>query len=258
MRMMLWRSWLIAAHLVLAMLLYLFVQPAATQRMEDNETHFTPHYQQMLTFHLRGDALLPPGRILFLGDSLMQGLPVSTITEIGVNYGIGSDDTRGLLHRLTQYDSLQVARAIVISVGINDLKHTDDVASLARYRQILTRLPESVPAFCVALLPIDEPARKNWAGRTNRRISEYNRQLDKLCTETGAGFVSVAETMRDNSGNLLPELHDGDGLHLNAAGNMLWGTQLRRALSAASLPVTRDHDAGGLHNFPGHLLPDRS
>ena len=258
MRMMLWRSWLITAHLALAMLLYLFFQPAVTQRMANNETHFTPHYQQMLTFHLRGDALLAPGRILFFGDSLMQGLPVSTVTETGVNYGIGSDDTRGLLHRLSQYDSLQVARAVVIGVGINDLKHTDDVASLARYRQILARLPESVPAFCVALFPIDEPARKNWAGRTNRRISEYNRKLKQLCIEAGAGFIPVARTMRDNSGNLLSELHDGDGLHLNSAGNMLWGAQLRRALSAAGLPVTRDHDAGGRHNFPGHLSPDRS
>jgi len=231
-RVMLRRIWLVAVHLILLLLLYRYALPAVLHRLGEPDKQFTLHYQDMLSFHLRGDAALPAGRIMFLGDSLTQGLPVSLVTDLGVNYGIGTDDTEGLLNRIAQYESLPRAKTIVVAIGINDLKHRSVADTLAQYQTVLDKLPAEPDIVCSALLPIDESAREDWMSRSIKLINAFNQQLDSLCTEHGAAYIAAAPSLSDAAGNLLPQLHTGDGLHLNAAGNALWAAYLRDALRA--------------------------
>ena len=56
---------------------------------------------------------------MFLGDSHVQGLAVSSITPNAVNLGIGGNTTVGLIQRLQNLKSLQLARTVVIAIGYN-------------------------------------------------------------------------------------------------------------------------------------------
>ena len=65
--------------------------------------------------------LRPNQTIVFIGDSIIQGLYVSAVTENGVNFGISGDTTAGVLERIDKYTILNKARAVVIAIGINDI-----------------------------------------------------------------------------------------------------------------------------------------
>jgi len=80
----------------------------------------TPHYHQMVTFHSHMDGNVPDDSVIFIGDSLTQGLCVSAVACPSVNYGIGNDTTLGVLQRISQYESIQRAKVVVIAIGIND------------------------------------------------------------------------------------------------------------------------------------------
>ena len=227
----------IAIHLALMLLLLAKLLPMTFESLTSNAAKPPSHFQDMVAYQLRGDVLVPPGRIIFLGDSLTQGLPVSAITDIGLNYGIGSDDTQGLLLRIPRYASLNHARAIVLTIGINDLKTVSVDSFKHRYIDVLSALPKHVQIHCNALLPLDIRARKDWQGRSNELIQQVNLQIKQQCHDRGHRFSSAWENLADDSGNLGATLHDGDGLHLNASGNALWIRQLRRELADAGLPT---------------------
>jgi hypothetical protein len=81
---------------------------------EKSTQELTPHFKRMLTYHKRMDGNIPSGAVIFIGDSITQGLAVSAVYPKSVNYGIGSDTTIGVIKRLSDYKSLSRARAIVI------------------------------------------------------------------------------------------------------------------------------------------------
>ncbi len=224
-------AYALVLHLVLLLLVLRIAQPQlGIWGPAGSLSQAEIHYRNMVDYHQRSDAALPPGRVLFLGDSLTQGLPVTAVTEHGVNYGIGSDDSVGLLRRLDNYDSLNSARGAVVAMGSNDLNRADNDEFLDNYRAVLNALPEDVPVLCSAILPIDEPVRSNWLRRSNERIQRVNELLRTTCEQRGHVFVDATSTLADDAGNLDAAYHIGDGLHLNATGNALWIAELQTAL----------------------------
>ncbi len=109
-------------------------------------------YEQTVAFHRRMDDCVPDQAVLFIGDSFIQGLCVTEVAAKSINYGIGGDTTEGLLARLPHYPSLNRARAVVVSVGENDLRKGRTPADInLSYGRILARLPEK--SFRVFLFP---------------------------------------------------------------------------------------------------------
>ena len=49
------------------------------------------HYDRMVKFHKRMDWSVDNSQILFVGDSMIQSMNVSYITNSGVNYSISGD-----------------------------------------------------------------------------------------------------------------------------------------------------------------------
>ena len=86
----------------------------------------TKHYTRMMMYHERMDSSIPTGSVIFIGDSITQGLATSAISQLSVNYGIGSDTTLGVIERLDTYHSINTAKAVVIAIGINDIKRRND------------------------------------------------------------------------------------------------------------------------------------
>ena len=194
------------------------------------QTEITEHFHHMVHYHARMDGNVPIGSVVFIGDSITQGLCVSAVAPTAVNYGIGSDTTVGVLQRLPVYNSIKRAGAVVIAIGINDLKLRTNEDILHNYSIIAERIPENIPVVFSAVLPLDEklfPDCRGW----NQRIQTLNTDLKTFCDRSrNHFFVDAGPLLLDGQGNLAAEFHDRDGIHLNSKGNAIWIGELRRAL----------------------------
>ncbi|MBW7864130.1 MAG: hypothetical protein GX580_11740 [Candidatus Hydrogenedens sp.] len=225
------------AWAALLLLLPLAAMPhMAVSQSPNPAPDITEHYTRMMKYHVYMDGSVPAGAVLFVGDSITQGLCVAAVCDRGVNYGIGSDTTVGVLERLPKYGSIDRARAVVVAIGVNDLSRRDNDAILENYRKIAGTVAGSgmvagrAPLVFSAVLPVDERVNPENAG-VNGRIRELNRGLAKVCAETrGCRMVDVTGALADDTGSLAPENHVGDGVHLSDKGYTLWITALRDAL----------------------------
>ncbi len=195
----------------------------------------TEHYRTMLRYQRRMDGNVPDRAVVFIGDSLTQGLCTDAVACPSVNYGIGSDTTMGVLGRLAEYGSLKRASAVVLAVGVNDLLFRDNGAIVENHRRILATLPPDLPVVCSALLPIHEPI-YGPSVVSNARIRELNSALKVLCSnEPRCVFADAGPGLVDGEGNLKESLQDGDGIHLNAEGNAIWIGVLKTAVTTAQM-----------------------
>lgn len=184
-------------------------------------------YDSMVMFHQRMDGNVPSGSVVFIGDSLTQGLCVSAVASPAVNYGIGSDTTSGVIKRMGAYKSLQRAKIIVFAIGFNDMKTKSNELILKNYSEIIKGTPPEVPLIISAVLPIDEDVVKyEWPGGRSgfkERANKLNMGL-KMLSEGSPRihYVNAASLLVDANGNLLDKFHCGDGIHLNSDGNRIW------------------------------------
>jgi len=190
-------------------------------------------YDNMLGSHLQLDGSVEAGSVIFLGDSLTQGLNVAAVTDSAINYGIGMDTSRGLLQRISQYRSLTRASTVIIAIGINDLirvnRSPDDI--LENYQQILNTVSTANPDASIvlqAIFPVDE---RNGLAGTNKKIIRINSRLQSLAKTNEYGFVNLSSQFVGNQGNLKQKLHVGDGLHLSSEGYRLWIRALKQRVS---------------------------
>jgi lysophospholipase L1-like esterase len=192
----------------------------------------SPNYYSLLSFQKRVDAQLSENSVIFIGDSLIQGLAVSEIVPHSVNFGIGADTTLGVLTRLESYQSLAKAKNIFLTIGLNDLKRRNNTEIINNYRKILTVLPKDRPVTIGAILPVDE--RVSSVGSRNKRIKALNLMLEKLTHQfKNIQFISINLLLLDETGNLKERFHIGDGLHLNKAGYGVWVNQLKKYLNSS-------------------------
>ena len=121
--------------------------------IEKLKTAKPSHYDQMLAFHLRQDQNLPEGLVYFIGDSHIQGLATQSVSRRSVNYGIGSDTTAGVLKRLSKYQSLKNAKAVVLGIGFNDLKERDNIQIISNIKKILDEIPNNICTITIDFNP---------------------------------------------------------------------------------------------------------
>lgn len=191
-----------------------------------------PHYHAMLGYHAAQDPQVPDGAVIFIGDSLTQGLLVSEVTPRGVNYGIGGDNVAGALQRVPRYKSLAKASAVVLAIGINDLPWRDDDRVLADYERLLAAIPKGPRVIVSALLPVASPTEAIKLPDAPTRLASFNARLRALAEARGAFFLDAGPALADATGALRSDYHGGDGLHLNAAGYAIWASHLRQAVQA--------------------------
>jgi len=197
-----------------------------------NPPEITLLYEDMLGSHLQLDGSVMQGSIIFLGDSLTQGLNVAAVANASINYGIGMDTSWGLLKRVPQYKSLNRASTIVIAIGINDLLRTSRSPAdiVKNYQHILSRLPKGKAILIQAAFPADEEI----SGLTgiNQTIFQLNKMLHQLAKERDYQFVNLWEQFTKNDGSAKKELYIEDGLHLSTKGYQLWIQALKQHLSS--------------------------
>lgn len=201
----------------------------------------TEHYRTMLRYQVRMDGNVPGKAVIFIGDSITQGLSVSAVTPLSVNYGIGGDTTVGVLQRLSYYKSIGRAGAVVLAVGINDIKRRSNDEIIKNYKKIIGLVPKHTPVVLSAVLPVDEELREEWHGRNLTRTRKLNTGLKKLANADDRLFyVDATPRMIDSSGNLSDEYHEGDGIHLNSRGYAIWIDVLRGGIRQARKSAALD------------------
>ena len=189
----------------------------------------------MLDCQRRQDGNIPDGAAIFIGDSLVQGLCVAAVAPNAVNLGIAGDTTAGVLQRLPAHPALARAGLIVLAVGINDVGVLPNREIARNWEAIAGRLPPEVPVIFCAVLPVDERVKPGWRGLNRDVIQPLNRELEaRVRSRPGGRWVDAGPRLADAAGQLRAGFHDGDGLHLNSAGNAVWIAELRAALAAAA------------------------
>ncbi len=188
------------------------------------------YYETLILYHDRMDGSVPDGAVLFIGDSIIQGLATAAVHQSSINYGIGTDTTRGVLKRLSLYNSLQRASAVVLSVGVNDQIFRNSEEMAENYRQILNTLPSDITILVNAVLPVDE--RVVDSHFRNERVVEFNSAIRHVTDSfENAIYIDTGNQFLDNTGNLNSEFHIGDGLHLNTRGYTVWIDVVGKALA---------------------------
>jgi lysophospholipase L1-like esterase len=191
---------------------------------------FTNHYRTMIAFHTRIDNNLQDGAVLFIGDSHIQGLAVSSIISNAVNYGIGNDTTLGVIQRLPIYKSLNSAKSVVLAIGFNDLSLRSNSEIADNVRMILNYIPTTTNIVLCAVMPIDDNI---WDDKSlNIRIIQLNSMLEGISSElNNVSFLNINDYITIDS-KLGPKYHIGDGVHLSKEGYDIWIHHLKRFLNS--------------------------
>lgn len=226
-----WVIYVVFLHILLAMVLFKsnFIEKVERKLELYQSPELSEYYNEITAYHERMDGSVPRGATIFIGDSITQSLATSAVSELSVNYGIGSDTTLGVLNRLPIYESIKSTKAVVIAIGVNDLARRDNDRIIHNYEEILDYMPKKAKVLVSAILPIDErvQSKKSY----NERISKLNSSLKKLAENyENIVFVDSSNSLKGDDDNLKTEFHSGDGVHLNTAGYEIWISQLRASL----------------------------
>lgn len=169
--------------------------------------------------------------ILFAGSSLMEMFPVEKFAaEQGItvcNRGIGGFVTQELLDNLDACILDLAPRRLFINIGTNDLSIADMPISavMDNYRLILQKVRAALPdveIFMMAYYPINyeaaaEDMKPCLRVRTNEKIEEANREVEKLAKELGARYIDVNAPLKDSRGRLKAE-YTIEGMHIREEG----------------------------------------
>ena len=188
------------------------------------------HFQNMLIYHGWGDDSVPDNAVIFLGDSITQGLATAAVAPHSVNYGIGGETTTQLLEALPSYRSLNRARAIVLAIGINDIVGGKQKGLKERYNKIVGALPRGTPLVWSAVMPVKVAT---WMKMEQSDITEANREIKLLCEMRGnCVFVNTVGLLGDTNGQIVQRYYLDDGVHLSHDGYRQWISALKQAIDS--------------------------
>lgn len=195
-----------------------------------------PHVSNMLRIHQWMDESVPDKAIIFLGDSITQGLATAAVAPLSVNYGIGSENTAQLLNAIPSYKSLARADVIFVTIGINDLDQGMKSELNERYRKMLELLPRKTPLIWSAVMPAKS------GNITFSDIDDANQTVRTLCANRGnCIFVDTWGIFADRNGQMIARMFLDDGVHLSAEGYSAWIAALKEAIK--SIPLVNSQAA---------------
>lgn len=192
-------------------------------------------YEQTTLYHQRMDSSIADSAVIFIGDSITQALATSAVTTTSVNFGIGTDTTRGVVERLPLYQSIKRSTAVVLAIGVNDIyQQVDPLETRANYKNILDSMPTDISVIAASVLPVGSVAENKHF--TNADITSLNSDIKALANEySNVIYLDVNEKLKDETGFLPPEFHIGDGVHLSHAGYRILINSLSESLAATAL-----------------------
>ncbi|RZA34346.1 MAG: hypothetical protein EOP92_16160 [Lysobacteraceae bacterium] len=193
---------------------------------------------ETMEYHRRADPHVPPGAVVFMGDSIVQSLATSAVAPYAVNYGIGTQTTAALLDHLAIYaTSLQRASAVVFSIGVNDVANGRAAGLPERYRLLIDAVPPQTPVVVSAIGPVIRGVN---AVEMTGEIGRVNQTLKEMCARRAAcRYVDTWALFAGRENGFNPRYFMADGLHLSRQGYNAWIGALRTALQDVPTPAPR-------------------
>lgn len=190
---------------------------------------YTQYFKTMSSFYQKVDKNLPTNSVIFIGDSLIQGMAVTNIAPKATNFGIGNDTTMGVLKRLPHYQSIFSAKHIIISIGHNDLKYRTLIETSENIERIIKQIPSNIPITLSAILPVSE----QYVPYTNNdTIKKLNESIETMVAKyANVNFLNINYLLSNKTGELQERFHVGDGVHLNKKGYYVWIKALTHAVN---------------------------
>jgi lysophospholipase L1-like esterase len=181
------------------------------------------------------DPWVPEGAVLLVGDSLAAQMPPRLAGARVVTFATGGSLIEDAARNLAGRESLKRVSALVVLAGTNDLLHRPADESERRLRDLLAALPPGLPAILCSVPPVDPAAHRE---RRPEAIRAWNERLPAIAaSRPGTRLADLERALADENGLLPAAWHQGDGLHLNAAGNARLATALRQALADLPSPA---------------------
>ncbi|CAG2105419.1 unnamed protein product [Medioppia subpectinata] len=142
------------------------------------------------------------------------------------NYGIGGDTTSNVLWRIQnqELDGL-TPKVIVMSSGpgFNTMHHNESVSAsdvLRGQQEIVSELRAKFAAakhIIIGHTPYTNPS-------ISERSKQINVEMKKLADNNTVFFIDLTPNLTDSSGHQIPELFNGDHLHLSLDGSLITST----------------------------------
>jgi lysophospholipase L1-like esterase len=179
---------------------------------------------------------VPPGKVLFLGDSITEGGVWSEwFPELEtLNRGVGSDTISGVMGRLDHAINQPVLISLLI--GTNDLSglgpstKVPDIA--AQMKKLVERIREQAPDTPLIINSV-MPRQRSYA----KRVQELNAHYRQIAADNGATFLDLWPSMAGPKDGIKPEF-TRDELHLTGPGYRSWVELLRPAIAKLMAPAT--------------------
>ncbi len=182
----------------------------------------------------------PPGRVVFLGDSITDGWNLTEYFQGKpyVNRGISGQTTPQMLLRFFP-DVIDLhPSAVVLLAGTNDIAQNTGPETLEMVEENFRAMAElaqkhGIKVVLCTLLPVsDYTGYRQTDHRPLAQIVELNRWLKAFAARTGATLADYYSALVDNRG-MLKDGYSKDGLHPNDRGYMLMAPLAEAAIERA-------------------------
>lgn len=161
--------------------------------------------------------------IVFLGDSITEWYPIDEI--FGdlpiVRSGIAGYQTTDLLKRMDNFVYQYNPTKVIILVGTNDLKYSEDTTeeTIKNTKKIIAEIKKNrknTKIYYQSIYPVHEGM---WAveDRTNDKIQTVNKAMKEYCLDNDVTYIDMYNELIDEDGELDEKLTK-DGLHPNDLG----------------------------------------
>ena len=219
-------------------------------------------WNQLGRYHQANELLkqqpVPPGRVVFMGDSITDGwnLPESFPGKPYVNRGISGQVTAQMLVRMYPDVINLKPAAMVVLAGTNDIARNNGPVTLAMIEEDIMAMTElaqlhGIKVLLSSVMPISDypylrqqsapaapvvpggrgapPRQKMTEGRPPSDILKLNAWMKDYAAKVNATYVDYFGAMVDDRGWLKDGL-SADGLHPNAEGYKIMAAVLATAL----------------------------
>ena len=178
----------------------------------------------------------------FLGDSLTVGFSDYDI-DVGGALILGYEGARPnqIVNRTTMtnaegteevpLDVLAAAQPakLYLLLGTNALDGNNDEGFLNYYDRMLDELRAILPnamIFVQSVLPVRPEALESVPGLAPDHLASINASIQQMCADKGLYYLALDEVFKDESGALLADYAQPDGIHLSVAGSCNWVSYL--------------------------------
>ncbi len=186
----------------------------------------------------------PEGAIVLTGSSSIARWNDQAAAALApltvIPRGFGGSVMGDVLHYLDRVALAYRPRAILIYEGDNDTWGRNPIPNdviLDQLREIIARVHAASPVTRIYVLSV-KPSVLRWSVWPNvQRVNAAYRAIAEA--DPLVYYVDVATPLLKDDGSVMTDIFVADGLHLNAMGNLIWGSAIRAGLMPREIRYER-------------------